>query len=254
MARLGPGQAALALGLALAASAVVLPARAADLPAGPSYYPPVTLPPAHYDWTGIYFGGHVGAGLLSDTVTQAAPTGGVADLTGSTDLGPVGIVGGAQAGVNFEFAQHWVIGAEAMWSATNISGTANATTTAGAGESFTSAPTWFATATGRLGYAGNDLMLYAKGGAAFMKAGYTENAPAAIGGIGPQSTGDNRTGFTAGVGLEYGLTENLSAKFEYDFLDFGTKTYNFTATPVSIRSDLSMLTLGLNYRFNWVKY
>jgi opacity protein-like surface antigen len=56
------------------------------------------------------------------------------------------------------------------------------------------------------------------------------------------------------VGLEYGLTENLSAKFEYDFLDFGTKTYNFTATPVSIRSDLSMLTLGLNYRFNWVKY
>jgi outer membrane immunogenic protein len=239
--------------LVLAATAVVLPARAADLPMGPSYYPPVTLPPAHYDWTGIYFGGHVGAGLLSDTVTQAAGPA-PATLSSTTDLGPVGIVGGAQAGVNFEFAQHWVIGAEAMWSATNISGTGNVTTTTGAGESFTSAPLWFATATGRVGYASNDLMLYAKGGAALMKAGYTENAPPAIGGIGPQATGDNRTGFTAGVGLEYGLTENLSAKFEYDFLDFGTKTYNFTVTPVSIRSDLSMLTLGLNYRFNWVKY
>jgi outer membrane immunogenic protein len=232
--------------LALAAIAVVAPAGAADLPMGPSYYPPVTLPPAHYDWTGIYFGGHVGAGLLSDTVTQAAGPA-TATVTGTTDIGPVGIVGGAQAGVNFEFAQHWVIGAEATWSATNISGTANATTTAGAGESATSAPLWFATATGRLGYAGNDLMLYAKGGAALMKAGYTQNTTP----LGPQSLGDNRTGFTAGVGLEYGLTENLSAKFEYDFLDFGTKTYNFTATPVSIRSDLSLLALGLNYRFTW---
>ena len=47
------------------------------------------------------------------------------------------------------------------------------------------------------------------------------------------------------------MTENLSAKFEYDYFGFGSKTYNFAATPVSIRSDLQTLTVGLNYRFTW---
>ena len=38
---------------------------------------------------------------------------------------------------------------------------------------------------------------------------------------------DNRTGFTVGAGIEFGLVENLSAKVEYDFYDFGR------ITPVS---------------------
>ncbi len=48
------------------------------------------------------------------------------------------------------------------------------------------------------------------------------------------------------------MTENLSARFEYDFYDFGTKDLSgFTLTPVSIKSDLHTLTVGVNYRFNW---
>ncbi len=48
------------------------------------------------------------------------------------------------------------------------------------------------------------------------------------------------------------MTENLSALFEYDFYDFGTKTEQpFVSTPLAIRSDLHTLTVGLNYRFNW---
>ena len=68
---------------------------------------------------------------------------------------------------------------------------------------------------------------------------------------GRRASSDNRTGFTAGAGLEYGLTENWSAKLEYDFYDFGSKTYQFTQTPVSISSTLNTLIFGLNYRFNW---
>ena len=50
---------------------------------------------------------------------------------------------------------------------------------------------------------------------------------------------DNRTGFTVGAGIELGLVENLSAKIEYDFYDFGTKNYNFNfITPVSVNSNL----------------
>src|SRR5690242_7850576 len=47
-----------------------VPAQAADMgiPAR-SYYPPPP-PPAIYDWTGIYVGGHIGGGLLVDSVSQ----------------------------------------------------------------------------------------------------------------------------------------------------------------------------------------
>jgi outer membrane immunogenic protein len=63
---------------------------------------------------------------------------------------------------------------------------------------------------------------------------------------------DNRAGFTVGAGIEFGLVENLSAKVEYDFYDFGSKNYNFnTITPVTVKSDVHTLIAGLNYRFNW---
>jgi len=38
---------------------------------------------------------------------------------------------------------------------------------------------------------------------------------------------DNRTGFTVGTGIEFGLVENLSGKIEYDFYDFGSKKLQF---------------------------
>ena len=63
---------------------------------------------------------------------------------------------------------------------------------------------------------------------------------------------DNRTGFTVGAGIEIGLVENISAKIEYDFYDFGSKNYNFASiTPVAVKSDLHTFIVGLNYKFNW---
>ncbi len=73
-----------------------------------------------------------------------------------------------------------------------------------------------------------------------------------------------RTGFVAGAGLEYGMTENFSAKAEYDFYDFGTANYTFNVAnpgsvppgagvvmPVSIKSQIHTFMVGLNYRWNW---
>jgi len=52
--------------------------------------------------------------------------------------------------------------------------------------------------------------------------------------------------------IEFGLVENLSGKIEYDFYDFGSKSYNFNAiTPASVSSNLHAIIVGLNYRFNW---
>ena len=229
------------------------PTRAADMTPAPSYYPAAPLPPARYNWTGLYGGGNIGAGLLSDNVSQ---TGGnpTVTLAGPIQVGPVGLVGGAQVGFNYQIAS-WVFGAEASWNSSAVTGNGMTSTVVPANEQerANSETGWFASATGRVGYADSALLLYVKGGAAELHVTYTQDV--LNGGIvaSTQVIGDNRTGFTAGVGLEYGMTENLSALFEYDFYDFGSKTYNFTQTPVSIRSNLNTLTVGLNYRFNWAQ-
>jgi outer membrane immunogenic protein len=177
-------------------------------------------------------------------------------------LQPAGVIGGAQVGANYEFAP-WVVGVEASWTDSAITGgtligcitacVIAAGPTAIASERFTSNAQWFATVTGRAGYAANDWLFYAKAGGAWMRVNYTEDL-LTQGGLtaATQVVSDNRTGFTVGAGIEIGLVENISAKIEYDFYDFGSKNYNFNAiTPVNVKSDLHTLIVGLNYKFNW---
>jgi outer membrane immunogenic protein len=240
-----------------------MPAQAADMGIpSRSYYPPP--PPAIYDWTGIYIGGNIGGGMLVDSVTQNGTSHGGFNLASTGNLRPAGVIGGGQIGANYEFAP-WVVGVEGSWTDSAISGstligcsgpclTGPLLTVHNASERFTSHPAWFAAVTGRVGYAANDWLFYAKAGGAWMRVGYTEDLIAA--GAGATTTtqviNDNRTGFVAGVGIEIGLVENLSAKIEYDFYDFGSKNYNFNViTPVSVQSDLHTITVGLNYKFNW---
>lgn len=245
--------------LAVAATVVAAPVYAADLPVAPSYYPPAAaLPPAMYNWTGIYVGGNVGGGLLSDSISQASTTATTVNLTGSQSAHPAGIIGGAQLGANYQFDK-LVVGAEGAWSASNLSGygiSAAAPPAAGpfAGlgitqERNTSNPLWLATVSGRLGYAANDWLFYAKGGGAWLHVQYIQDLLGSGSTLVSQSIGVNRTGFVAGGGIEYGMTENLSARLEYDFYDFDTKTIQFAATPLNNRSYLHTLTFGLNWRF-----
>ena len=246
----------------LAHAALLAAAQAADLgvPAR-SYYPPPP-PPAIYDWTGIYIGGHIGGGILVDSVNQNGTSANGFNLASTGNLRPAGIIGGAQIGANYEFAP-WVIGVEGSWTDSAISGSTligcvgcsiPPTPTLVGSERFTSDAHWFAALTGRAGYAANDWLFYAKAGGAWMRVAYTEDLLTSHGGLTAttQVFDDNRTGFTIGAGIEIGLVENISAKIEYDFYDFGSKNYNFASvTPVAVKSDLHTLTVGLNYKFNW---
>lgn len=240
--------------LAWAAMAVAAPVYAADLPVAPAYTPAAPMPPAIYNWTGFYFGGNVGAGLLSENMTPVGTA--VPGLT-PPPFHPsiVGLVGGAQAGVDYQFSSV-VVGAQASLSDSYLNGQNTQNTTGLVSQlRMTSEPTWFASVTGRVGYAANTLLFYVKGGGAWMHIEHVQDVLTNGITVSTQAISDDRAGFVAGVGLEYALTENLSALFEYDFYDFGTKTENFTVgTPVSIRSDLHTLAVGLNYRFNWGSY
>jgi outer membrane immunogenic protein len=258
-ARLAASAALLATGLAT--SALFAPAQAADMGVPSRSYYPAPPPPAIYDWTGFYVGGHIGGGMLVDSVSQNGVSPGGFNLVGSGNLRPAGVIGGAQIGANYEFAP-WVVGVEGSWTDSAITGNTlfgctgpcliGAATGIGQ-ERFTSHALWFAALTGRVGYAANDWLFYAKAGGGWMRVTYTEDL-LTFGGVtaGTQDITDNRTGFTVGVGVELGLVENLTGKIEYDFYDFGSKNYNFNAiTPVSVSSNLHTIIVGLNYKFNW---
>jgi outer membrane immunogenic protein len=264
--RLKPSSARLAASIAflatgLTTSALLATAQAADMGVPVhSYYPPPP-PPAIYDWTGIYVGGHIGGGMLVDSVSQNGLSPNGFNLASTGDLRPAGVIGGAQVGANYEFAP-WVVGLEGSWTESAITGGTliscgspclfGATTIVS--ERFTSNAQWFAALTGRVGYAVNDWLFYGKAGGAWMRVAYTEDLLTTNGGVtaATQVFDDNRTGFTVGAGMEIGLVENISAKIEYDFYDFGGKNYNFNfITPVSVKSDLHTFIVGLNYKFNW---
>jgi len=187
-------------------------AGAADFPRGAPYYT-VPAPASGYSWTGPYLGGNLGY-QWGDTTRN--PT------------NPSGIAGGVQGGYNWQTGQ-FVFGAEA-----DITGS---------GASDTFAPwkfsnRWFGTLRGRIGYAFNNILLYGTGGFA-VGDGRAE--------LGALSESKTHFGWTAGVGLEVGLTSNLSARIEYLFVDLADKPYVLSGTSNGFES--SLLRLGFNYRF-----
>src|ERR1019366_4581262 len=96
-------------------------------------------------------------------------------------------------------------------------------------------------------------LFYLKGGAAFADVKY--GAALNLGTIinASASVSDTRIGWMIGTGVEYAITQNLSAKIEYNYLDFGTKSYTFNlpVIPVSLGVDISqqihLVKGGLNY-------
>jgi outer membrane immunogenic protein len=58
--------------------------------------------------------------------------------------------------------------------------------------------------------------------------------------------------WTAGGGVEYGITDNLSARIEYLYLDKGhiaTGVIGPPATTITSRVQDNLVRAGLNYRF-----
>ena len=64
-----------------------------------------------------------------------------------------------------------------------------------------------------------------------------------------------RTGWLIGVGVEQALTETVSGKIEYNYLDFGSSTVTpattggIAATPAALKIDTHIVKLGFNQRF-----
>jgi outer membrane immunogenic protein len=158
MKRLLLASVALCGGIGSAAMAADLPPPMAPPPRAPATYIPVV---PLYNWSGFYIGANLGAGWNS--------TGGITDTLGSTfgTTTNTSFLGGGQVGVNYEFWGGVVIGAEAMFDwVPNTSNTIKASNPALGTANATINNRWLTTATGKLGYAWDRVLLYGKGGGA----------------------------------------------------------------------------------------
>jgi opacity protein-like surface antigen len=207
----------------------------------PDFYTKAAAAPT-YHWAGPYVGANFGGVFNREDVTTPI---------GISATNPSGVLGGVQFGYNYLLAPHWLVGVEGELDWTSGQGKANYIDPAGtAALSVTSDHNWYDTVSAKLGYVTGPLLLYAKGGAAWMNADYRLEVNGGIDGATVLSA--NRSGWNAGVGLEYMLGKQWSAKLEYDYLDFGSSTLGFV-TPfgngVTFKTQINELKAGVNYHW-----
>jgi outer membrane immunogenic protein len=248
----------------LVAFAAVGSAAAADLPAAPVYKAPLLAPTPAYDWTGLYIGGHFGAGWseVQDTALTVFPSSAVFPVgTPFSQLNKSGFLGGVQAGFNWRIS-NWVIGVEGDYSWADLTGSESTRSPVAPAISDTTngKTSDLALATGRLGYAWNNWLFYLKGGGAWAQASATSQSFSGSTVVATSSSSVDRSGWTVGGGIEWGFWGNWSAKIEYNHIDFGTQQVTVVglsgviAGQSALRNSTArpdLVKAGLNYRFNW---
>ena len=214
---------------AVAALIVAQSATAADLSVAPLYKaPPPAMAPA-YNWSGFYLGVNGGGGWGHSNWD-----------TSSDRIGLSGGLVGGTAGYNWQLGNA-VLGIEGDIDWANLKGT-NSSTLCPAGCS--TSDTWLSTVRGRAGYAFGGVLPYLTGGLAL-----GDIRAATPGFAGASNTS---AGWTAGGGIEFGLTGNWSAKAEYLYVDLGkfncgTACNGLPTDNVSMHDNV--VRAGVNYRF-----
>ena len=230
-------------------------ATAADLGArAPApYYPPPPPPPV-FSWSSCYIGGNIGGGWASHSSNDV--TGAVTGVVGA-DLGShtaSGFIGGGQIGCDYQ-AGVWVFGVQGMFDGSGMQG--SNTDATGLFVVNSNIP-WLATVTGRIGVtAAPTVLVYAKGGGAWVRDNYTLTA---VPGLALANASATPSGWTVGGGVEWAFAGNWTAFAEYNYLDFGTPGVTFTPVvggatfPINIKQNINSFMVGINYRFGATGY
>ena len=224
------------LGVFLFAAAAVTPAGAAD------FYLDAASAPAlrgTFDWTGFYAG--INAGIGGDRFVYSG-----AGSPSELSLRSSEFLGGAQLGYNRQVTPQLVVGLEADIQKSGLRGTIDAASgaTASAGAELD----WFGTARARLGVATDRALVYGTGGLAYGTATTHSFDP---GGATTGSTTTVKTGWTVGGGVEVGLTDNLTLKTEYLYVDLGADPLVTTSPGETVEETTRahVMRAGLNQRF-----
>lgn len=177
------------------------------------------------NWDGAYVGVFAGYGWGEADHTSLDP---------GNDLDLSGWLFGATVGANFTVGSGLVVGVvgDAAWS--NITGD----DVFGVGP-ISHSIDWMATLRGKVGFDGGAFMPYLTAGLAV--AGATREA------FDPDT--QTHIGWTAGAGVEFAATEDVSINLEYLYADLGEKVYDTGGTPPTVALTTQQVRLGLNWHF-----
>jgi outer membrane immunogenic protein len=231
----------------LFAGAVVLGAMshalAADLPVpytpppprAPAAYVPAVIP--IYNWNGFYVGLNGGYGFGTTDWTDPAASSGNFNVSG-------GLFGG-QIGWNYQIGQV-VLGIEGDMDWSGLKGSFSTPAAFCSTAPCTTENNWLSTVRGRIGFAWDRVLVFGTAGGAFgnVKASFNGN-----------SDNDTEAGWAAGAGVEVGITENITAKAEYLFVDLSNGAFTCGGTgciagPYAVKFDASIVRAGINLKFS----
>lgn len=245
----------------------VASAVAADLPVKARPLPP----PAIFSWTGFYVGGYVGGAWNDRTVSVTDPcaVGNVCPTTGNYNLVTpanydlnASVIGGGTVGYNWQTGA-WVLGVEgeggyihlnktSLYPGAPVGGDTSASTKIGDA---------YGVVAGRIGWAFDRALLYAKGGAVFASVSNSVlDSCVAVpcgGGTANISGSHDIFSYAVGGGLEWAFADHWSVKGEYLYLGL-QKTYRDLGTvngvPNSFYVDsrdpgVHTVKVGMNYRW-----
>lgn len=222
-----------------AAVTIVSTASAADL--RPRPIAPVLPPP--FSWTGCYLGGFAGGAWVDDTIVLPV------NLRVDSSF-----IGGGTLGCNWQpIGTPWVLGIEGELGYIDLSGSASVPF--GPNVIFASAKigNTYGMVTGRLGYAVDRILFYAKGGAAFVDESVTVFTPAFV-----ATASNNGAHWTIGGGIEWAFGNNWTLKAEYMFIGLDNNSPCAFNPGVSVPpgcwnqsgfDGISTFKVGLNYLF-----
>jgi outer membrane immunogenic protein len=238
------------LGLSGAASAADLGTPPAMYKAAPPYVPPMM------SWTGFYLGGSLGGAW-----TQGSWFDSVSGIGWGNPNNPV-FFGGGQVGANYQI-QQFVIGLEGDfdWMAshhidneiffTPVGGTLH-------GLQLGSNNRWITSVAARGGYAFDSILLYVKGGGAWVGSNHLTLTDQATGTTSTFSNGSVNTGWLVGGGLEWAFAHNWTVRFEYSYIGLSNRSFVVPARFPALAGDtfttqnptVQTASVGINYLFN----
>ncbi|MBA1142232.1 outer membrane protein [Mesorhizobium neociceri] len=183
----------------------------------PAPAPIAELPVA--SWAGPYAGISAGYGFSGHAKVH----------DGGPDIKTKGFVGGVFGGYQWQ-QENFVYGAEADLGYNGVKGDSGGVNSKGGFEGSLRA---------RLGYAVTpEILLYGTGGGAL------KNQKVSVPGDSDSST---MLGWTAGVGTDIKITDNVFGRVEYRYTDFGSKSFDSVGTKVK-ESD-NRVTFGVGMKF-----
>jgi high affinity Mn2+ porin len=220
----------------------------------------------YYDWTGYYVGAHFGyaTGYSKWSATEAGAD--AATLAGSLDFfhafdgfkGTGSYFIGLQAGYNYMFPSRLLLGVEADVSFPSLTGGSQVISSELIGQATYQELVQFSgSVRGRIGYAPGHWLFYATGGYAWTYNQFTRTQLVGSPTGGTAKPGEQeslfivqRIGSVGGAGVEVALPWDWTARLEYLYTDYNSRSVTFATGAQRFDSSLAIqsVRLGFNYR------